>query len=198
MTKSVVVIFPFMCPWCLQTVQTSAKMLLQEYRSESFSVLPSGTSVYQLLQDIAGEEVDETEEGHASAVSNNNKGNQAFTYTILDKAGRRTNTLVRLLERISVEDWLVLHDVGLFTASSYRFYSLNSNMTAIPTSKHVFPDGGALQLLDFMLQRILQIGTGTVQSQCHVCFLGFCRRTVVNIGFASLCTPADRKNSKFP
>jgi hypothetical protein len=150
-------------------VQTSATHLLREYKATAFPILPSGISVHSLLEQIAMEEADEDQQIYMQTPTNNNKKQVNYVYTVLDKQGRRANTLVRLLERISEFDWLVLHDVGLYAAHLSRYYELSPSMQTLPPHTHTFPDGGAFMMLDYLLNRLVQVeGVSQVQTSCEV------------------------------
>jgi hypothetical protein len=182
-----------------QMVQTSATHLLREYKASAFPILPSGISVHSLLEQIATEEADEDQQIYMQTPTNNNNKKQVnYVYTVLDKQGRRANTLVRLLERISEFDWLVLHDVGLYVAHLYRYYELSPSMQTLPPHTHMFPDGGAFMMLDYSLNRLVhEEGIDHVQTSCEVqlphIFVLLIKSTVVD---PSVYVYANRRNGR--
>ena len=125
--------------------------------------LPSGTSLLHLLRASARDEA-----GHNTSALNPAVAPAAGRYSVTGADGRTVNTLVRILEKISDEDWLSLHRGAVAAAVQYRYYSLNASMDVIPTAKHVFPSGGALQQLSSHLSRIKNMGVEVVKSQCQV------------------------------
>ena len=90
----------------------------------------------------------------------------------LDTTATSVNALVRLLQKIPVEDIKKLQTEVMIHAAHYRYYSFNSSLPvdAPPvTAVHTFPDGGALHQLDRMLELRKRKGVVAVSELCQVC-----------------------------
>jgi hypothetical protein len=137
--------FSFQMPQAV--VQFSAEKLLARYKSEphKFGYLPSGESLYEIL-------VRANKEGAA--------------YRTVNGISVYVNPLVQILERISKDDIAFLQRGVAAAAPSYRFYSMNSSMSSIPTAKHAFPDGGAMEIFADMIQAHKDRGIVNVYKEC--------------------------------
>ena len=133
--------------------------------------LPSGQSLYSLLEAVAQEEATEnnaidneevTEDGGKQKKGNKQKKN---SNSPVDK-----NPLIRLLLKISATDIRKLRDQGLNMSYYYRFYEFNTTLTrsSLPlTASHTFPSGGAIQQLDYFLSNRKKIGVVDVMKKCE-------------------------------
>ena len=81
-----------------------------------------------------------------------------------------SNTLIRLLYKISAQDVTRLQQGVQFASQYYQFYAMNVSMRTdvVPPALHAFPSGGALHMLEQQLLRLKEKGTRTVYKQCQV------------------------------
>lgn len=127
-------------------VQFTAQKLLARFKSmpEKFGYLPVGReSLYEILRQANAA-------GPSAAYRN----------------GIYVNPLVQILERISRANIEYLQRGVTAAAPFYRFYSMNASMTAIPTSQHVFPDGGAMAVFADMLSARKHKGVKEIHDSC--------------------------------
>eukprot|EP01034_Spumella_vulgaris_P021329 gene21329-27359_t len=123
---------------------TSQKTLARFAQDKkSLGVLPSGTLIYDLLQQSVAAGGDFSPEGHF------------------------VNPLVQILSRVSKQDIAFLQSNVIKAAPLYRYYAMNDALKYIPTSQHVTPDGGAIELLSELLAKRKQHGLGKLKSECH-------------------------------
>jgi hypothetical protein len=78
------------------------------------------------------------------------------------------NALVRILEKIPEADVKMLQASVLRTSRTYRYYTYNKTMEAIPTSSHVLPDGGAIEMLARILSEKKEKGIVLTNTKCQV------------------------------
>ena len=126
-------------------VQYSIDRTLLEYseRASEFGHLPStGISLYNILAMSRKEDEDY-------------------------ENGIYVNPLVRILRRIPSQDIAFLRDYGQQIASSYRYYEMNSTLKGIPTSEHVFPNGGAIQIIANELKERKLEGISRISEFCQ-------------------------------
>jgi hypothetical protein len=57
-----------------------------------------------------------------------------------------------------------------YVGRAIRYYSQNASMSTIPTSSHVVPDGGAIDILAHMLETRKQEGVIKTSENCQVPF----------------------------
>jgi hypothetical protein len=76
------------------------------------------------------------------------------------------NPLVHILRRIPTVDIEYLRHHGTIAAEHYRYYAMNQSMHRIPTADHVFPDGGAIEMLAHALTQRKQRGVGNILRDC--------------------------------
>lgn len=81
-----------------------------------------------------------------------------------------SNTLIRLLQKISARDIAVLQE-GVRNASKYyQFYPIDAQMRTdlTPPAVHMYPSGGALQLLGQLLEQKKKQGVQDIRQRCQV------------------------------
>ena len=110
-----------------KVVQKPAHILLNEIKPPEMGHLPSGTTLYSLLE---------------AAVQDAKAKNTTI---------KPPWVLVELLLRISPEDVVQLQKGVSKVARKFRYYALNSSVSEIPTSRKAFPDGGAMRILSRLL-----------------------------------------------
>jgi hypothetical protein len=78
------------------------------------------------------------------------------------------NPLVLILQNIPDGDVKHLQAGVIRAAPFYRFYSVRPGMTEIPLEMHVYPDGGATQVLaELLTKRARQYGLDKLHSTCQ-------------------------------
>ena len=91
-----------------------------------------------------------------------------LVYDILEEAHTRTgdyhngifiNPLVLILQNIPEGDVSYLQQ-------HYRYYNMRPGMTQIPLATHIYPDGGAMELIAQELSRRKQRGLDKLSAQC--------------------------------
>lgn len=134
-------------------VQRTATQLLNEglaIRNHSFLIklLPSSNrTLIQLLEDVAVDEFHET---------TNSK--QDF---------RGINTLIRVLLKVPDDDFHLLQQ-GLRKASHhYSYYAFNRSLDIIPTANHIFPTGGAIDIIAQQLSIRKNRGLPRIYEECQ-------------------------------
>jgi hypothetical protein len=160
--------------------------------------LPSGGTVLSLLRQIAAEDreaatvsnssdhADGTTAGHARsrrllveltakesgllASSNRRllKGAQAAAAPVANSASG--NTLIRLLHKISAQDVAALQQGVQRVAKYFQFYAPDANMRTdvTPPALHMFPNGGAMQMLEQQLALQKKKGIADIGRRCQV------------------------------
>lgn len=133
--------------------------------------LPSGQSLFSLIEAVAQEETSEnntmdkeetSEDGGKQKKGNKQKKN---SNSPVDK-----NPLIRLLLKISAADIRSLRDQALNVSNYYRFYEFNSTLTrsSLPlTASHTFPSGGAIEVLDKFLNDKKAKGVVNIMKKCE-------------------------------
>ena len=92
-------------------MQRSVKELLAELKEEEMDILPSGLSIYSLLQMAdRGEGVDKNSTSISGALKDS------------------TSALIQILSRVPYEDLLSLQSGVRVASASYRYYQYNSSM----------------------------------------------------------------------
>lgn len=76
------------------------------------------------------------------------------------------NPLVLILQNIPAEDVKLLQSGVVHAAPLFRYYNMHPDMRQIPLVTHVFPDGGAMQVIAHRLSMLKQRGIGKVHAQC--------------------------------
>ena len=123
-------------------VQKPAHVLLSEIKPHDMGQLPSGTSLYSLLESVVEDA-------------------KAKNATI-----KPPWALVELLLRISPEDVVDLQKGVSKVARKFRYYALNATVLEIPTSKRAFPDGGAMRILSRLLDLRKEKGVIDIHKRC--------------------------------
>jgi hypothetical protein len=125
-------------------IQYTIDRTLRRYSNspESFGYLPSGISLYNILK-------------------------ESFEKDSSYESGVYVNPLVRILRRVPQADVDHLRKHGKVAAASYRYYQMNPSMNEIPTSKYVFPDGGAMDELAEELQERKEKGISKIGEECY-------------------------------
>lgn len=125
-------------------VQFPIELLLKKFKTkkETFGVLPiSGKYLFDLLE-------------------------ESYQNSPLYENNIYINPLIHILRKIPVEDIIYLQE-NLITASNlYRFYQMNSSMNIIPTSAHIYPDGGAIDALSKELSKRKHLGIENIRDAC--------------------------------
>jgi hypothetical protein len=78
------------------------------------------------------------------------------------------NTLIRILEKISLEDIQILQKNVNEIAHTYHYYKFNLSMETIPTSVHGFPNGDAIKNLESLLSMRKNAGIFNISKTCQV------------------------------
>lgn len=107
----------------------------------SMGVLPSGVRIYDLLE-------------------------SAFTKQGDTLNGVYVNPLVQILQNIPQKDVDTLRAGVHKNAPYYRYYNMHPQMKNIPLATHVFPDGGAMQVLAHQLSARKRMGLDKLREQC--------------------------------
>ena len=127
-----------------RSVQYQIDHSLRRYadQPEKFGALPlSGKSLYEILVE-------------------SKKSDPDF------ENGIYVNPLVRILRRIPASEIEFLQKNGVEAAKHYRFYQMNKDMNSVPTAHHIFPDGGAMEMISEELEERKRQGIETVYNQC--------------------------------
>lgn len=136
-------------------------------------LLPSGQSLYNLLQQVAEEEAQDNTAANVDVDAEENivgsklkKGKKRqVVNTNIDK-----NPLIRLLLKISKQDIRSLREQAWNISSQYRFYDFNTTLSRSSpplTASHTFPTGGAAQQVDRFLTHRKQQGITTLSQRCE-------------------------------
>jgi hypothetical protein len=101
-----------------------------------------------------------------------------------------SNTLIRLLHKISAADVAALQ-AGVRNASHYfQYYSMDANMRTdvTPLAAHTVPDGGAMEMLEQLLTQRKERGIRATSQRCQVkhCALVGYARVVLTV---AVCLP---------
>lgn len=107
----------------------------------NMGVLPSGVRIYDLL-------------------------NAAYTKHGDRQNGIYVNPLVQILQSVSPKDVDLLREGVRKNAPFYRYYSMHPQMKDIPTATHVFPEGGAIQVLAHQLSVRKRAGLDKIRDSC--------------------------------
>lgn len=86
------------------------------------------------------------------------------------KAPAVTNTLIRFLQKVSATDIALLQE-GVRNASKYyQFYPMDAKMRTdlTPPAEHIYPSGGAMQMLGQLLEQKKQLGLQIIYQRCQV------------------------------
>jgi hypothetical protein len=167
------------------------------YLMNDGKALPSGVTVLSLLREIAAEDkaaaasnssahADGTEAGQArsrrllvdltpeesSLLANSNrrllKGAQAAAVPGANSAS--SNTLIRLLHKITTQDVAALQQGVQRVATYFQFYAPDADMRTdvTPPAVHMFPNGGAMQMLEQQLILQKRKGSADIGRRCQV------------------------------
>jgi hypothetical protein len=125
-------------------VQSTTAGLLKKYENskEKLGVLPSGTLIYTLLLKAKAENAEY-------------------------QNGQYINPLVQILQRVSAHDIEILRSGVEGIAPMFRYYKMKKEMTEIPTSKHDYPDGGAMEMITHMLSERKGKGLSVIKTKCQ-------------------------------
>jgi hypothetical protein len=80
---------------------------------------------------------------------------------------KNINTLIRILEKISLDDYQKLYEGVTRTSKYYRYYKYNESLTYIPSSQHKIPDGGAIDTLSNILSMKRKEGIISTNEKCQ-------------------------------
>jgi len=96
--------------------------------------------------------------------------NRAATATNTDGSSEgMSNTLIRLLQKVSAQDIARLQE-GVRNVSKYfQFYALNTTLRidVTPPAVHMFPSGGAMEMLEHALVQRKKTGISDIHSRCQ-------------------------------
>lgn len=84
-----------------------------------------------------------------------------------DNPLQKVNALIRILEKISQDDYQKLYDGVIRTSKYYRYYKYNESLTYIPPSQHKLPDGGAIDTLGNILSMKRKVGIIKTNEECQ-------------------------------
>jgi len=125
-------------------VQSTTSGLLKKYENskEKLGVLPSGTLIYSLLLKAQADNAEY-------------------------QNGQYINPLVQILQRVSAHDIEILRSGVEGISPMFRYYKMKKEMTEIPTSKHDYPDGGAIETITHMLSEKKGKGIDNIKNKCQ-------------------------------
>lgn len=125
-------------------VQSTTNSLLKKYENfkEKLGVLPSGTMIYNLLLKAKAENAEY-------------------------QNGQYINPLVQILQRVSAHDIEILRSGVEGSAPMFRYYKMKKEMNEIPTSKHSYPDGGAIEMITHLLSEKKGKGILNIKNKCQ-------------------------------
>ena len=126
-----------------QVVQHNASHLLSKLSEADMGHLPSGLSLYSILQQVEadsrldGRALDRTDNRTDNRTNNATSGGQIVRGAINAGIAAHGNVLVQMLARIPPSDLLALQKGVEVASRSYRYYLYNSSMDSsrqeIPT-----------------------------------------------------------------
>lgn len=128
-------------------VQYTAARTLRVHaeKKDAFGILPvSKLRLYDLL-----------EKAHIAAAGNEYEN------------GQYVNPLVQVLRLVPAEDIEHLRKHGQIAAQNYRFYAMNVSMDAIPTARHLLPDGAAMDMIANALSSRKRYGLERLGHDCQ-------------------------------
>lgn len=126
-------------------VQFTIERTLQHYAKDkaAFGKLPSGILLYDLLE-------------------------ESYRKDATFENGVYVNPLVRVLRRVPAQDIETLKKHGKEAGEKYRYYQYNPSMVRIPTQDHVFPTGGAMDMICLELSERKAKQASKISDECQV------------------------------
>lgn len=165
-------------------VYKTADWVLQRYPRESDynyngTRLPSGQSLFELMKEISVMQrpylnqtiATTTAEEEETAGKKAKKKNKNQVKKLLEGAlpSETINTLLLLLQKISMSDQEALRQGVEQVAPQYLYYTFNESLpsTAPPMiAEHLYPSGGAINLLEKKLSAMKEEGVLTIARLC--------------------------------
>ena len=150
-------------------VHFTAQRSLRRFFSkrERLGVLPSGTLLYDLLEQA----VTGTNSGTGTSTGTSTLPVLANSAATAGAVGAPTtgfvNPVVEILRRIPANDIRLLQEGVARAAPHFRYYEMNNSMRTIPTSTHVFPGGGAMEMLSRQLEARKAYGIEKLKGKCQ-------------------------------
>lgn len=162
--------------------EIAAEDALLARAAEATNATQSGTSRRLFEKGTSNADIELLELQHRYLLNENqdtakpSKGNKAAKAAA--RAGKAasadtaviSNTLIRLLQKISARDIALLQE-GVRNASRYyQFYPMDANMRTdvTPPAVHAYPSGGAMQMLGQLLEQRVKRGVGDIHHRCQV------------------------------
>lgn len=146
-------------PQCI--VHWPLERVLQRYDRTSFPTrLPSGRFIYDILLEIHAQNL-----ASESAVPGELNRNMYYD-------GIYINPLIQLLQRISEKDIASLQLGGRNAASYFLYYAIDPTMRThndaniIPLALRTLPNGGAIDMFSYQLQRIKDTNVSLIYELC--------------------------------
>jgi hypothetical protein len=162
--------------------------------------LPSGVTVLSLLREIAAEDKAAVAEAAHNDSNSNSGATVGKTWSrrlllelseeessLLESSNRRllkgtpaaaavgaqatsSNTLIRLLHKVSAKDVTALQQGVRRVATYFQFYAPDAKMRTdvTPPAVHMFPNGGAMQMLEQQLTLRKEKGVFDIGRRCQV------------------------------
>ena len=158
-----------------RVVQRSASELLADFPvtlsngRSMFGRLPaSNLSVYDMLEEVARDEMADMSKLGVSSVIAINSTDAMMRYNFTLQEYQTLNTLIRFLLKIPKVDIKLLQNNVKSISGLYRFYQYNASMAngVIPLAHHVPPDGDASRMLANSLDNIKRAGIQNIATGC--------------------------------
>jgi hypothetical protein len=81
--------------------------------------------------------------------------------------GQYVNSLVQILQRVSIRNIEILRAGVESTAPKFRYFRMTPTMKEIPTATHKFPDGDAMKMLSMQLSQRKAVGLNKIKEMCQ-------------------------------